>query len=204
MHPLALAEELGQFSTATLFEAVGKTGDLGPTIRPMIPGQRMAGIAKTLRVWPGDTLGVIRLIDAAPPGAVLVIDAGSSGKAAVWGGLSSLACVGRGVRGCVTNGCVRDMDEIAGLGFPIFAAGVSPRGTLKTHPGWPGISVCIGDAVVSDGDIVVGDANGVLVIAAAVALALVPLARSQAANEAAREARLRAGESLSSLMNLLA
>jgi 4-hydroxy-4-methyl-2-oxoglutarate aldolase len=197
-----LAACLGQFSTATLYEAAGKTGDIGPIIRPIVPGARMAGVARTLRIWPGDTLGVLRMIDAVPARSVLVIDAGGADRAAVWGGTSALAAMARGVRGCVTNGSVRDVDEIVALGFPVFAAGISPRGTMKQHPGWAGGAISVGDCVVCEGDIVVGDTDGVVVIAGARALQVLPLAQVQAEREAERDRRVRAGESLASVLGL--
>jgi 4-hydroxy-4-methyl-2-oxoglutarate aldolase len=206
----ALADALGRYSTATLFEAAGKCGAMSPALRPMVPGIRMAGLASTLRIWPGDTLriwpgdtlGVLRLIDAAPSGSVLVIDAGGTGQSAVWGGTSVLACLNRDVRGCVTNGCVRDMDDITRLGFPLFAAGVSPRGTTKHHPGWPGVPVSVGDCVVCEGDIVIGDSDGVIVIAAAEAADILPRAAAQAEREEARDRAVQSGRSLADVLGL--
>jgi 4-hydroxy-4-methyl-2-oxoglutarate aldolase len=200
---MTLAAALGRFPTATLFEAAGKTGDMSPRIRAMVPGARMAGVARTLKIWPGDTLGVLRLIDSARPGDVLVI-AGGVERAAVWGGTSTLACRVRGVAGCVTDGCIRDLDGIVAEKFPVFAAGVSPRGTTKNHPGWPGIPVSIGDCVIAEGDIVVGDSDGVLVVPASRAADVLLRAQAQAQQETARDERVRAGESLAAVLGFSA
>jgi 4-hydroxy-4-methyl-2-oxoglutarate aldolase len=202
MDAVALADALSQFGTSTLYEAAGKIGDMSPAIRPIVPGAKLAGIALTIRTWPGDTLGVLRAIDKAQPGSVLVIDAGGTDRAAVWGGTSSSACVARGVRGCVTNGCVRDVDEIVGLKFPVFAAGVSPRGTLKNHPGWHGISISVGDCVVDSGDIVIGDSDGVLVLPIEGAQQVLERARIQDETQRERDRRALAGESLATILGL--
>src|SRR5581483_961458 len=202
MDAVALADALAQFGTATVYEAAGKIGDMSPTIRPIVPGLTLAGVAVTIRVWPGDTLAVLRAIDAAKPGSVFVIDAGGTSHAAVWGGTSSSACVARKVRGCVTNGCVRDVDEINTLKFPVYAAGVSPRGTLKNHPGWQGIPISVGDCVVNNGDIVIGDSDGVLVLPFEGAERVLERARTQDQTQRERDRRALAGEPLATILGL--
>jgi 4-hydroxy-4-methyl-2-oxoglutarate aldolase len=202
MSQIRLADALGEFPTATLYEAAGKRGDMAPTIRPVVPGVKLAGPALTIRVWPGDTLAVLRGIDRAPAGSVIVIDAGEGANAAVWGGTSSKASTVRGVRGCVTNGCVRDVDEIVALKFPLFAAGISPRGTLKNHPGWTGVPVSVGGVSVHPGDFIIGDTDGIVVVAASDAEAVLARARAQRAKEADRDARVQAGEPLTKILDL--
>jgi 4-hydroxy-4-methyl-2-oxoglutarate aldolase len=202
MDALAIADALGMLGTSTVYEAAGKVGDMGPAIRQIVPGTRFAGLAVTVRVWPGDTLGVLRAIDTAVGGAVIVVDAGGTDRAAVWGGTSSLACLARGVRASVTNGSVRDVDEIIALKFPVYAAGVSPRGTLKNHPGWRGIPVSVGDCVVNDGDIVIGDSDGVLIVPMKDAAEILVKAEAQERKQLERDARARAGESLVSIIGL--
>ena len=202
MDGIAIADALGRLGTSTVYEAAGKIGDMGPAIRQIIPGTRFAGLAVTVRVWPGDTLAVLQAVDSAPAGSVLVVDAGGTERAAVWGGTSSLACIARGVRACVTNGSVRDVDEMIELKFPIFAAGISPRGTLKNHPGWRGIPISVGDCVVNDGDIVIGDSDGVLVVPFKDAADILLKAEAQERKQRERDARARRGESLASIIGL--
>jgi regulator of RNase E activity RraA len=202
MSRLSLADALGQFPTATLYEAAGKRGDMAPKIRPVVPGVKLAGIALTIQTWPGDTLAVLRGIDGAPAGSVIVVDAGEDDSPAVWGGTSSKASIVRGVRGCVTNGCARDIDEIASLRFPVFAGGISPRGTQKNHPGWTGLPISVGGVVVHSGDFVIGDTDGVVVVAAAEAEQVLARAQAQRAREADRDARVQAGEPLAKILGL--
>lgn len=202
MTPLDIADALGRLGTSTVYEAAGKIGDMGPAIRQIVPGTRFAGIAVTLRIWPGDTLGVLHAIDGAPAGSVLIIDAGGTDRAAVWGGTSSLACMARGVRACVTNGSVRDVDEMVDLKFPVYAAGISPRGTMKNHPGWHGIPISVGDCVVNTGDIVIGDSDGVLVVPPDGAEDILAKAKVQDQKQRDRDARAKSGEALASILGL--
>lgn len=202
MDILEVAEALGRLGTSTVYEAAGKVGDMGPAIRQIVPGTRFAGIAVTLRIWPGDTLGVLHAIDKAPRGSVLVVDSGGTDRAAVWGGTSSLACMAKDVRACVTNGSVRDIDEIVELKFPVYASGISPRGTMKNHPGWHGITISVGDCVVNNGDIVIGDSDGVLVVAAQGAEEVLAKAKIQDQKQRDRDVRARNGEALASILGL--
>ncbi len=202
MNRLELADALGRLGTSTVYEAAGKAGDMGPAIRQIVPGTRFAGIAVTLRIWTGDTLGVLHAIDKAAPGSVLVIDSGGTDRAAVWGGTSSLACMAKGIRACVTNGSVRDVDEMVELKFPVYASGVSPRGTMKNHPGWHGLAISVGDCVVNSGDIVIGDSDGVLVVPPHGAEEVLSRAKLQDEKQRDRDARAKSGETLASILGL--
>lgn len=202
MTPLQIAETLSRYPTATIYEAAGKSGDMAPDIRPIVPDAPFSGIAYTVRTFPGDTTAVIRALDDAPAGSVLVIDAGGTDRAAVWGGTSSLVCSMRGLAGCVTNGSVRDIDDLVKTGVAVYAAGVSPRGTLKNHEGWRGVPVSVGGVTVSPGDYVIGDRDGVVVVPTADGAATCERAAEQRQKEEARDARVRNGESLASIIGL--
>jgi len=202
MTPREIAETLGQYPTATIYEAAGKSGDMAPDIRPIVPGVPLAGIAYTVRTFPSDTTAVIRALDDAPEGSVLVIDAGGTDRAAVWGGTSSLVCSMRGLVGCVTNGCVRDIDDLLKVGISVYAAGIAPRGTLKNHEGWRDLTVAVGGVTVSPGDYVIGDSDGVVVVPAADGAAMCARAQEQRDKEEARDARVRNGETLASIIGL--
>jgi len=202
MKPHDIAETLGRYPTATIYEAAGKCGDMGPDIRQIVAGVSFSGIAYTVRTFPSDTTAVIRALDDAPAGSVLMIDAGGTDRAAVWGGTSSLVCSLRGLAGCVTNGCVRDIDAVTAAGVAVYAAGIAPRGTLKNHEGWRSVPVSIGGVTVSPGDYVIGDSDGVVVVPAAVGAALCASTEEQFQKEETRDARVRNGESLASIIGL--
>lgn len=195
-------EALQSLPAASLYEAAGQRGDMAPHIRARAGGKRLAGFAFTLRTLPGDNLGVFHAISAAQRDDVLVIDAGGTDRLTIWGGTSAIAAHAKGVAGCVTNAAIRDVAEIDALGFPVFAAGTSVRGASKNHAGWMNIPVCVGDVTVNPGDLIVGDEDGVVVIPAADIDAVVARAVELEAGHVLRDTRLRAGESIASVMKL--
>ncbi len=148
----------------TVYEASGQLGDMSPDIRPIVPGARLAGFAFTVKCYPSDLAAVLRAVDEASDGDVLVIDAGDTNRGTIWGGNVGLAAKARGIVGIVTNAAVRDVDDLIALGMPVYATGVAIRGTVKRHPGWVGISISMGGVVVQPGDLVMGDTDGVVVV----------------------------------------
>ena len=197
-----LVHALAALPAATLYEGMGKAGAFHHHIRPMCPDSRLAGLAYTIRILPGETAAVLRAIEEAPSGSVLVIDTGGNGESAVWGGTSSLASKVRGLAGCVTNGLVRDIDEIADIGIPVYAAGITVTGTIKNHPGWVGIPVSVGGQVINPGDILVGDADGVVVIPKLLAQEALDGGMKQRSKEESRDARIKAGEPLTLVLGM--
>lgn len=195
-------EILKSMPAATVYEAAGKCGDMDPVIRALNPGIRMVGPAFTLRTKPGDNLGVFLAIHEAPPGSVLVIDGGGTVRVTIWGGTSTAAAKQKGLAGCVTNAAVRDLDEVMESRFPVFAPGVSVRGTVKDHRGWIGIPVCVGDVAVMPGDFIVGDSDGVVVLPAARVEEIAAAAIKQRRKEEDWDSRIRKGESAKSVMGL--
>lgn len=198
----AILKKLAGLAAATVYEANGKRGDMAPAIRQMVPGTRLAGPAFTVRCLPGDFAAVLRAIDHARRGDVLVIDAGGSDRITALGGTSCLAARRRGLAGAVLNAACRDLDEIRAMRFPVYALGTSVRGTLKNHPGWLQVPVSVGGTVVAPGDFVLGDADGVVVIAKDRIDPVAKAALAQRATERLRERQVRAGASLIKLFRL--
>jgi len=199
MDRATIIAELSEFPPATLTEAVGGVCDLPPEIRQMVPGAWCVGTAFTVRCRIGDNRGVTDAVDMAQKGDVLVIDTGNSGLArhAMWGETATFASQLRGLAGVVTNGLIRDIDEMQRMKFPIFAAGVGLRGSTKNHPGEFQVPVVIGDILIYPGDYIVAGADGVLVVPHARAEEVIAKAKAQRAGESTRQARLRAGVKLS-------
>lgn len=196
-------EILKSMPAATVYEAAGKIGDMDPMIRALVPGRsRMAGSAVTLRTKPGDNTGVFLAIHEAPRGSVLVIDGGGTVKVTIWGGTSTAYAMQKGLAGCVTNAGVRDLDEVMESGFPVFAPGVTVRGTVKNHKGWINIPICVGDVAVSPGDFIVGDSDGVVVVPADRIEEVAKAAIEQRKKETDWDTRIRNGEDGKAVMGL--
>lgn len=189
-------------SAATLYEANAKRGAVGPNIRAICPSQAMAGLAVTVRCWPGDARALWDAVARLREGDVLVCDMGGSPDVTALGGSTVRAAINRGVAGIVTNCSVRDVSDIRQLGLPVFAAGVNLMGTQKLHRGWQDVAVVIGNAVVHPGDLIVGDNDGLVVIAAADAADVVERAHGLAVRELEQDRRLAAGEDPAEVLGL--
>ncbi|TDE07431.1 dimethylmenaquinone methyltransferase [Jiangella asiatica] len=128
------------------------------------PDTRLAGPALTVRTRPGDNLAVHLAIDLAEPGDVLVVDAGAFVDRAVMGEIVYRHAVARGIAGVVVDGAVRDGADIARGPVPVFCRGVTHLGPSRHGPGEVRGPVAVGGAVVQAGDLVVGDADGLVVV----------------------------------------
>jgi regulator of RNase E activity RraA len=150
-----------------------------------LKGKSMAGPALTVRTRPGDNLVVHKALDLARPGDILVIDAGGELTNAILGELMSLYAASCGIAGLVVDGAVRDKATISNGLIPVFARGVSHRGPYKSGPGEIHGTVSLGGVPVHDGDIIVGDDDGIVVV---------PRARAEVTAAAAEEVVAREEE----------
>jgi 4-hydroxy-4-methyl-2-oxoglutarate aldolase len=163
---------------------------------------KVAGPARTVRCRPGDNLALHRAIAKALPGEILVVDYGASVDSGPFGEIMALACTLRGIAGLVIDGTVRDSEEIAALGFPVFARGVNIRGTVKVDPGEIGVPVDICGTTIVTGDWIVADADATIAIAAGEVTDALAAAEARAGREAEFRKRLRAGESTLEILGL--
>ena len=159
-----LAERLGKYESATLFEAHDAVYALSPKIVPLFRPISVSGPAYTVTALPGDNLAVHLAVERAPSGSVLVVTTDGNLDTGFWGEILTTAAQARGIRGLVTDGAVRDTRGIRALGFPVFSVGVAISGPGKKWPGVLGQPVIIGGVLVRPGDIVVGDDDGVVVV----------------------------------------
>ncbi|MEV6900310.1 hypothetical protein [Amycolatopsis sp. NPDC051372] len=190
----AHATQLGAFGTATLHES-GAT-PLPPQLRPLDREWRICGYAFTVRLTPGNNIWLHRALYAASPGDVLVASSGGAFEFGYWGDILTSAAISRRLGGLVLDGCVRDSADLHRLAFPVFARGLCVRGTGKDANGGDlDTDITIGSAVVRPGDLVVGDADGVVVLAREDAAAIGERAAQREDKEAAVRARIAAGES---------
>ena len=192
--------------TATLHEAADRTGALRPEIRRIGPGMALSGPALTIRCPPGDNLWIHRAILAASAGDILVVATGDSQAMwGYWGEILAVAAVEAGLGGLVLQGGSRDHDALVNLGFPVFSLGACVRGTVKDKA--PGIGsvgepVLVGGIVVRSGDLVVGDADGVVTISQERASEVIALGRERVDKERRVMEALRRGATTVELYDL--
>jgi RraA family protein len=176
--PQALVEALGEQVTPHLSDSMSRLQGASGAIRPMHRGARLVGVAFTVRVPAGDNLLVHKAIDLALPGDVIVVDAGGYTEQAIIGDIMSSLAATRELAGIVIDGAIRDAAEIASRDFPVYARAVTHRGPYKDGPGEINVPVSIGGMVVHPGDVIVGDADGLVAIPAAEAEAVLASARA--------------------------
>jgi 4-hydroxy-4-methyl-2-oxoglutarate aldolase len=183
--------------TATLHEAGGKIGALPSALKPIAAGMRVCGPALTVHSPGGDNLWLHRALDVARPGDVMVVYASGVYEHGYWGEIMATMAQARGVAGLVVDGGVRDSTLLAEMGFPVFSRGLCIRGTGKDFgaQGWINHPIRLGEVTVDGGDLIVGDADGVVAIPRARAAEVIEKSVRREADEAAILARLRAGES---------
>lgn len=193
----ALVAAAARLPTATLHEAARKIGALPSAIKPVAPGFRCAGPALTVHSPGGDNLWLHRALEVARPGDVMVVFASGAHEHGYWGEIMTTMAQVRGLAGLVIDGCVRDGELLAEIGFPVFARGLCIQGTGKDFGaiGWINHPVLMGNVVVEAGDLVVADADGVVAIPRASAAAVVAAGERREAEEAAILRRLQGGES---------
>ncbi|KAA9150729.1 RraA family protein [Amycolatopsis acidicola] len=162
-------------------------------LRPFHDGTPLTGTAVTVRTRAGDNLAIYRAFAFCRPGDVLVVDGGGALDQALMGDIMTRYAESAGLAGVVLDGAIRDVAEIRRRGFPVYARGVVHRGPHKNGPGEINVPVSVGGMVVSPGDLVVGDEDGVLAIPPADAEAVIAGARAQAEKEAAALAAIAEG-----------
>jgi 4-hydroxy-4-methyl-2-oxoglutarate aldolase len=185
---------LGAAGVATVHEAQGQTGLLRPCMRPIFPSARVAGSAVTVLCGAGDNLMIHASLAVVQPGDVLVVTTDGESTNGMFGDLLAESCRAHGVAGLVIDAGVRDTAEISALGFPVWAKAVSAQGTSKTIAGSVNVPVVCAGAPVAPGDVVIADADGVVIVPRAAAAAVVAAVEERLAKEARTRARLKAGE----------
>jgi regulator of RNase E activity RraA len=186
----------GAFDTPAISDRMNRLYTMSPGIRNLTAENlKLFGPACTVKVYPGDNLMVHKALDVAQPGDVIVVDTSASTMTAVLGDLVSTKARHRGFAGFVVDGLVRDLPAIRRLGdFPVFARGVTPTGPLHRGPGEINYPICAGGIVVEPGDIIVGDAIGVVVIPQEIAGDLLERLQAAAGGESNYAAAVAQGD----------
>ena len=181
------------YAASILADVAGRRGALDGRIAPLAPSMRICGPAFTVEVRAGDNLMIHAAMALAQPGDVLVIDGKGDTTCALMGSIMLNACKVLQLGGVVIDAAIRDTEELRELGFPVFAVGASPNGPTKFVPGrinWP---ISCGGIAITPGDLIVGDADGVVAIEREKAGSLFELAARKVADERARIADIVAG-----------
>ncbi len=190
----ATLESLATLGVATVHEALGREGFVGPDLRPIQTGVSVAGNAVTVLSPPGDNIMIHAAIEVCSEGDILVVTNTSPSSHGMFGELLATSLLARGVSGLVIDAGVRDTQALRVMGFPVWSRHVSPLGTDKASPGSVNVAVTIGGVSIRPGDVVCADDDGVQVIPHESVDDCLAAARVRAEREEVKRARLAAGE----------
>ena len=190
----AQIEALTGVQTGFLVDAMGGRGALGHTIKPL-PGlpAEFCGVALTCHAGPCDNLAVFAMLPVMTAGDVMMVATDGYVATAVAGDLLLGMARNQGAAAFVTDGCVRDVPGLVGVGLPCFSAGVTPNSPARNGPGSVGLPVVVGGVTVETGDVVAGDVDGVVVVPFAQIDAVISRLPEIRRAEAALDARVKAG-----------
>lgn len=186
--------ELAALGVATVHEAAGRTGVVDVPLTRVVPGSRVAGPARTALCMPGDNTMVHALVAHARPGDVLVLTSAEPAPVAFVGDLLATQAQAQGVTGILVDGAVRDLDELAELGLPIWTRFVRAQGATKGEVGKLDVPVVVGGVEIHPGDLVVMDCDGAVVVPKDRVDEMLPAARERAERETAVRQRYRDGD----------
>jgi 4-hydroxy-4-methyl-2-oxoglutarate aldolase len=188
-----LVLRFSKLGSATVHEASGRKGAVDPAIKPIRKGLRLCGPAFTVQCAPGDNLMLHKALEKAQPGDVLVASVGGHPEGGYFGGLMAVSAVARRLGGLAIDGCIRDSEEIIGMGFPVCARGFCIRGTSKAVPGLINHPTIFGGVVVQPGDLILGDDDGLVVVERTACESVLEQALKRVEAEAMKSAQLRDG-----------
>ena len=188
-----LIDKFRGMSAATVHEASGRKGTVDCGIKPVARGVRICGPAFTVRCHPGDNLMLHKALEKAQPGDVIVASVGGYYEAGYWGALMAISGIAKNLGGLAIDGCIRDSEEIIGMGFPVFCRGLCIRGTTKTGLGLINHPTLFGGVVVNPGDLILGDDDGIVVVDRTMCEVVLEKSIDRVEAEKKKSARLQAG-----------
>jgi 4-hydroxy-4-methyl-2-oxoglutarate aldolase len=191
---LDTATALGAAGSATVHEAIGRRGYLGPEIQARMDGARIGGTAVTVLSHPGDNIMIHAAVEVCQEGDILVVANTAPSTHGMFGDLLASSLMARGVRGLVLDAGIRDLADLREMGFPVWSQHVSCQGTVKNTPGSVNVPISIGGVTIEPGDVISADDDGVVAVPRVEAAWARDQSQARLDKEEASRSRLQAGE----------
>jgi 4-hydroxy-4-methyl-2-oxoglutarate aldolase len=190
----SVIDRLAVAGTATVHEAIGRVGYVGPHLKPIQLDTKIAGSAVTVLSHPGDNIMIHAAVEMCQPGDVLVVANTAPSTHGMFGDLLATSLMARGVRGLIIDAGVRDTADLRSMGLPVWAQHVSCQGTVKNSPGSVNVPVILGGVTVQPGDVVCADDDGVVIVERADAAWALERSDARLAREEKMRVTLESGE----------